>query len=114
LVPANAPFFKGADIVVAADCTAFSYVATHKEFLEGRALLIGCPKLDPDQTEKLTEIFALNNPKSITVLRMEVPCCGGLDRSVRNAIAASGKNIPYSCGIVTTHGALIIQARGAR
>jgi NAD-dependent dihydropyrimidine dehydrogenase PreA subunit len=107
LVPVNAPFFREADILVAADCTAFSYVAMHKEFLEGKALLIGCPKLDPDQTEKLTEIFALNNPKSITVLKMEVPCCGGLDRSVRNAIKASGKDIPYFCSTVTTHGAMV-------
>jgi NAD-dependent dihydropyrimidine dehydrogenase PreA subunit len=112
LVPVNAPFLRGADILIAADCTAFSYVAIHKEFLENRALLVGCPKLDPDQTEKLAEIFRVNEIKSVTALIMEVPCCGGLDRSIRSAIRASGKNIPYSCRTVTTHGALIKEKTG--
>lgn len=100
LVPVNAPYFNGADLLVAADCTAYSYSRFHEDFIKGRVTLIGCPKLDEgDYSEKLTEIFASNEIKSIHLVRMMVPCCGGLARAVETAIAASGKKI--SC-IITT------------
>ncbi len=100
LVPVNAPYFNGADLLVAADCTAYSYSRFHEDFIKGRVTLIGCPKLDEgDYSEKLTEIFASNEIKSIHLVRMMVPCCGGLARAVETAIAASGKKI--SCTITT-------------
>ena len=105
LVPTQAPWFENADVLVAADCTAYAYGDFHKDFLRGKVLLIACPKLDSvDYSEKLTAIFRGNSIRSVTVLRMEVPCCGGLQRAVETAAAASGKNIPVTTKIVTTDG----------
>ena len=100
LLPPKAPWFDGADLLIAADCTAYAYGNFHSEFIRGRTTLIGCPKLDSvDYSRKLTEIFANNNIKSITVVRMQVPCCGGLDFAVRRALQNCGKTIP--CQVVT-------------
>ena len=105
LVPTQAPWFENADVLVAADCTAYAYGDFHKDFLRGKVLLIACPKLDSvDYSEKLTAIFRSNSIRSVTVLRMEVPCCGGLQRAVETAAAASGRNIPVTTKIVTTDG----------
>lgn len=94
LVPVTAPYFSGASLLIAADCTAYAYANFHAEFMQGRITLIGCPKLDAvDYSEKLTQIFRQNAIKDITVLRMEVPCCGGLEAAVRKAIRNSGKDI---------------------
>ena len=105
LVPTQAPWFENADVLVAADCTAYAYGDFHKDFLRGKVLLIACPKLDSvDYSEKLTAIFRGNSIRSVTVLRMEVPCCGGLQRAVETAAAASGKDISVTTKIVTTDG----------
>jgi NAD-dependent dihydropyrimidine dehydrogenase PreA subunit len=101
LVPVNAPFLRNSDVLIAADCTAFADPEAFKEESEGRTLLIGCPKLDPDQTEKLAEMFSRNDVRSITVMKMDVPCCGGLDRSVRSAAAECGKDPEYRCRTVS-------------
>jgi Pyruvate/2-oxoacid:ferredoxin oxidoreductase delta subunit len=97
LVPVNAPYFQDADLLIAADCVPFAYPDFHRDFLKGKALVVGCPKLDDIQfyKEKLTEIFKTNAIKSITVPYMEVPCCFGLVKVTEDAIAASGKNIPF-------------------
>ena len=95
LVPVNAPYFDGAELLLAADCTAYAYGAFHGDFMRGKVTLIGCPKLDSvDYAEKLTEIFAQNSLRSVTLTRMEVPCCGGLEFAARRALAASGKALP--------------------
>jgi Pyruvate/2-oxoacid:ferredoxin oxidoreductase delta subunit len=96
LVPINAPYFQDADLLIAADCVPFAYANFHQDFLKGKAVVVGCPKLDDIQfyKEKLTEIFKTNSIKSITVPYMEVPCCFGLVKATEDAIAASGKNIP--------------------
>ncbi len=95
LVPPNAPYFDGADLLIAADCTAFAYGNFHNDFMKGKVTLIGCPKLDGvNYAEKLTQIFATNNIRSVTVTRMTVPCCGGLPFAVQTAVANSGKDIP--------------------
>lgn len=108
LVPVNAPFFNGADLLIAADCTAFSYANTHINFMRGRVTLIGCPKLDSvDYAEKLTSIIKNNDIKSIHVLRMQVPCCGGLDYAVKRAINQSGKTLSYSVTIISTDGKIL-------
>lgn len=100
LVPVNAPFFAGADVLIAADCTAFAYARMHQEFMHNRVTLIGCPKLDSvDYSEKLTAILQQNEIASLTVVRMEVPCCGGLSYAVQKALAASGRALP--CRVVT-------------
>jgi len=101
LVPVDAPFLQDADILIAADCAPFAYADFHKDFLDGKALLIGCPKLDDNEyyTEKLTEMFKVSSVKSVTVVRMEVPCCGGIEAAAKRALVASGKNIP--CKVVT-------------
>ena len=105
LVPVTAPWFDGADVLVAADCTAYAYGDFHRDFLAGKILLVGCPKLDEgDYSEKLTNIFASNAIRSVTVVRMEVPCCGGLERAVKTAIANSKKNIPCQVTTITTDG----------
>ena len=97
LAPVNAPWFEDADLLIAADCTAFAYPDFHRDFIRGKVVLIGCPKLDAvNYAEKLTQIFRYNNIRSITVTRMTVPCCGGLTMAVKNAIAASGKDIPLN------------------
>ena len=97
LAPVNAPWFEDTDLLIAADCTAFAYPDFHRDFIRGKVVLIGCPKLDAvNYAEKLTQIFRYNNIRSITVTRMTVPCCGGLTMAVKNAIAASGKDIPLN------------------
>ena len=108
LAPVNAPYFDGANLLVAADCTAYAYGNFHNEFIRGRITLIGCPKLDEgDYTEKLTTIIKNNNIKSVTVVRMEVPCCGGIENAVKRALIASGKFIPLRVVTVTTDGRLV-------
>ena len=95
LLPVSAPYLNGADLLVAADCTAFAYGAFHRDFIQGKVVAIGCPKLDQgDYAEKLAAILENNDVKSVTVARMEVPCCGGLQRAAENAVAACGKDIP--------------------
>ena len=107
LVPVNAPYFDGANLLVVADCTAYAYGNFHNEFIRGRITLIGCPKLDEgDYTEKLTAIIKNNDIKSVTVVRMEVPCCGGIENAVKRALMASGKFIPWRVVTVTTDGRL--------
>lgn len=98
LVPTSAPYFQDADLLIAADCVPFAYADFHKDFLAGKAVVIGCPKLDDNQyyLQKLTELFRNSALKSITVMRMEVPCCGGIVMAARQALAASGKDIPFA------------------
>ncbi len=108
LAPGNAPWFDGAHLLIAADCTAYAYGNFHNEFIRNRITLIGCPKLDAvDYTEKLTEIIARNEIKSVTVVRMEVPCCGGIEAAVKNALMASGKFLPWQVVTVSTDGRLL-------
>lgn len=108
LVPVNAPFFDGADLLVAADCTAYAYGDFHNRFIRNRVTLIGCPKLDNvNYTEKLTEIIRENDIRSVTIVRMEVPCCSGLANAVKAALQASRKFIPWQIAIVSTDGKLI-------
>lgn len=108
LVPVNAPFFDGAKLLVAADCTAYAYAGIHEAFMRGRVTLIGCPKLDGvDYTEKLTEIIARNDIRSVAVIRMEVLCCGGLQYAVENALKASGKFIPWQVITVSVDGKIL-------
>ncbi|MBR3557020.1 MAG: 4Fe-4S binding protein [Oscillospiraceae bacterium] len=108
LLPVDAPYFDGAKLLIAADCTAYAYAGTHEEFMKGRITLIGCPKLDNvDYSEKLTEIFRRNDIRSVTVLRMEVPCCGGLEFAVKKALQASGKMIPWRVVTVSCDGELL-------
>ena len=96
LVPVNAPYFNGAKILIAADCTAYAYANIHQEFMKGKITIIGCPKLDDiDYSEKLTQIIAGNDIQSVTILRMEVPCCGGLEHAAKQALQNSGKFIPW-------------------
>ena len=107
LVPVNAPYFDGAKLLIAADCTAYAYAAFHERFIRGHITLVGCPKLDSvDYSEKLTEIIRENNIKSVTVVRMEVPCCGGLERAAITALKNSGKFIPWQVVTVTLDGRL--------
>jgi hypothetical protein len=104
----NAPYFENAELLVAADCAAYAYGNFHAEFIRGKITLIGCPKLDEvDYTEKLTEIIALNNIKSVTVVRMEVPCCGGIEQAVINALKNSGKMIPWQRVTLSTDGRIL-------
>ena len=108
LVPINAPYFENANLLIAADCTAYAYGNFHNEFIKNKITLIGCPKLDEgDYTEKLTQIIALNNIKSVTVVRMEVPCCGGIENAVKNALQVSGKFIPWQVKVISTDGRII-------
>ena len=105
LVPTKAPYFDGAKLLIAADCTAYAYHDFHEQFMRNRITLIGCPKLDTvDYAEKLTEIFATCSIRSITVVRMEVPCCGGLVQAVQRALTASGAEIPCEVVILSTDG----------
>lgn len=100
LAPVNAPYFQNADLLVAADCTAYAYAGFHRRFMRGRVTLIGCPKLDSvNYAEKLGEILRQNAVRSVTVVRMDVPCCGGMEHAVYGAVAASGRHVP--CEIVT-------------
>ncbi|HJJ65579.1 MAG TPA: 4Fe-4S binding protein [Methanocorpusculum sp.] len=108
LVPTAAPYFAGADLLVAADCTAFAYGNFHAEFIKGRVTIIGCPKLDGiDYAEKLEVILSQNDIHSITVTRMSVPCCGGLENAVRRALDASGKDIPLRVVTISTDGKIL-------
>lgn len=108
LVPINAPYFDGANLLVAADCTAYAYGNFHNEFMKNKITLIGCPKLDMiDYSEKLTQIIATNDIKSVCVVRMEVPCCGGIENAVKNALQASGKFIPWRIVTISTDGRVI-------
>ena len=108
LVPPKAPYFDGANLLVAADCTAYAYGNFHNDFIKNRVTIIGCPKLDMvDYTEKLTQIIANNDIKSVTVVRMEVPCCGGIEHAVKEALKASGKFIPWQVVTVSTEGQII-------
>ena len=109
LLPPNAPYFDGADLLIAADCTAYSYGNFHHDFMKDKVTLIGCPKLDMvDYSEKLTQIFKYNNIRSITVTRMTVPCCGGLSHAVKTAVANSGKNIPLLIVTISPDGQIIV------
>lgn len=108
LVPVNAPYFQEADLLISADCAAYAYGNFHKTFIKGRITLIGCPKLDEgDYTEKLTEIIKNNAIKSITIVRMEVPCCGGLEHAAVNALKNSGKFLPWQVVTITTDGKIL-------
>ena len=105
LVPINAPYFAGANLLVAADCSAFAYASFHQDFIRDHITIIGCPKLDSgDYTEKLTAILTENDIKSLTIVRMEVPCCGGLANAATEALRASGKFIPWQVVTITTDG----------
>lgn len=107
LLPVQAPFYNGAGILIAADCTAYAYANIHEDFMKDRITLIGCPKLDMvDYTEKLTQIISLNDIKSVTILRMDVPCCGGLQSATQNALQSSGKFIPWRVVTVNRDGSL--------
>ena len=108
LVPPNAPYFDGADLLIAADCTAYAYGNFHHDFMKNRVTLIGCPKLDAvDYAEKLTQILKHNDIRSITLTRMTVPCCGGLSYAVKNALENSGKDIPLNIVIISPDGRII-------
>lgn len=108
LVPVNAPYFNGANLLVAADCTAYAYGNFHNKFIKNRVTLIGCPKLDDgDYAEKLTEIIRNNDIKSVTVVRMEVPCCGGIEFAVKTALQNSGKFIPWQVVTISLDGNIL-------
>ena len=108
LAPVQAPWYDGAHLLIAADCTAYAYGDFHRRFIQGKITLIGCPKLDSvDYSEKLAAIFSENNIQSVTVVRMQVPCCGGLPFAVKNAMAQSGKDIPLQVVTVTADGRIL-------
>ena len=108
LLPLHAPYFEGANLLSAADCTAYAYGNFHQEFMRNHITLIGCPKLDAcDYTNKLTEIIKSNNIKSVTVVRMEVPCCGGIEHATKRALQASGKSIPLRVVTISTSGKIL-------
>ena len=108
LAPVNAPYFDGCDLLIAADCTAYSYGNFHNEFMKNKVTLIACPKLDMvNYAEKLTQIFAGNNIRSVTVTRMTVPCCGGLPFAVKTALEACGKDIPLNVVTISPDGRII-------
>jgi ferredoxin len=108
LVPPTAPYFNNANLLIAADCTAYAYGDFHKKFIRNRITLIGCPKLDEgDYSEKLTAILKMNEIKSVTVVRMEVPCCGGIENAVKNALKASDKMIPWQVITISTNGEIL-------
>ena len=108
LLPTKAPFFDGAKLLIAADCTAYAYANLHEDFMKGKVTVIGCPKLDAvDYSEKLTAIIRDNDIKSVTIVRMEVPCCGGLQRAAENALKASGKFIPWQVVTISCDGKIM-------
>lgn len=108
LVPTQAPFFDGAKLLIAADCTAYAYANMHEEFMRGKVTIIGCPKLDAvDYTDKLTQIIRDNDIKSVTIVRMEVPCCGGLQRAAEKALKNSGKFIPWQVVTISRDGRIL-------
>lgn len=108
LLPAEAPFYDGAKLLIAADCTAYAYANMHEDFMKGKITVIGCPKLDAiDYSEKLTDIIRNNDIKSVTIVRMEVPCCGGLQRAAENALRNSGKFIPWQVVTISRDGRIL-------
>ena len=108
LMPTNAPYYDGAHLLIAADCTAYAYGNFHQDFIRGRITLIGCPKLDEgDYTEKLTAILSQNDIKSLTIARMQVPCCGGLERAAVQALKGSGRFIPWQVRVITPEGQIL-------
>ena len=108
LMPVTAPYFQNADLLIAADCAAYAYGNFHKHFIRKRITLIGCPKLDEiDYSEKLTAIIRENEIKSVTIVRMEVPCCGGLEHAAKEALRASGKFIPWQVVTISTDGRIL-------
>lgn len=113
LIPPNAPFLKGADLLVAADCVPVAFPAFHQEFLRGKTVMLGCPKFDDAQSyvEKFTAIFKTAGLKSITIVIMEVPCCGGLPRIVEKALQDAGSRIPFTLVVVSTRGKIIEERR---
>ena len=108
LVPVDASFFENADLLITADCAPFAYADFHKDFLAGKALLVGCPKLDDNEyyTDKLTDIFRNTTLKSVTVVRMEVPCCGGIEAAAKRALVASGKTLPWNVVTIGVDGTI--------
>ena len=108
LAPVNAPWFDGAKLLICADCTAYAYANFHQDFIRGHITLVGCPKLDSvDYSEKLTDILKNNDIRSVTVVRMEVPCCGGIENAVKNALRSSGKFIPWNVVTISTDGQIL-------
>ena len=108
LLPVQAPFYENANLLIAADCTAYAYAAFHRDFIKNHITLVGCPKLDEgDYTEKLTAIISQNNIKSLTIVRMEVPCCGGLERAATDALKASGKFLPWRIVVISRDGEIL-------
>lgn len=108
LVPVNAPYFDGAKLLIAADCSAYAYARMHDEFIRGKITIIGCPKLDSvDYSEKLTQIIQNNNIQSVTIVRMEVPCCGGLEMAAKKALQSSGKFIPWQVVTISIDGKIL-------
>lgn len=109
LVPINAPYFDGANLLIVADCTAYAYANFHQEFMNGKITIVGCPKLDAvDYSEKLTEIIRNNDIKSVTIVRMEVPCCGGLENATKTALQNSGKFIPWNVVTISIDGQILL------
>lgn len=108
LAPLRAPYFQDADLLIAADCTAYAYASFHQDFIKDHITLIGCPKLDEgDYSEKLTQIIAGNTIKSVTIVRMEVPCCGGLENAAKKALQNSGKFLPWQVVTISTDGTIL-------
>ena len=108
IAPLTAPYFDQAHLLIAADCTAYAYASFHQDFIRGRVTLIGCPKLDAvDYTEKLTQILRQNSIKSLTIVRMEVPCCGGLEHAATQALKASGRFIPWQVVTIGIDGRIL-------
>lgn len=108
LAPVNAPYFEGAKLLIAADCTAYAYASFHQDFVKGKITLVGCPKLDAvDYSEKLTEIIRNNDIQSVTIVRMEVPCCGGLEMAAKKALQTSGKFIPWQVVTISVDGNIL-------
>ena len=108
LVPTEAPFFDGVKLLIAADCTAYAYANMHEDFMRGKTTIIGCPKLDDiDYSEKLTEIIKNNDIREVTIVRMEVPCCGGLEMATKNALQGSGKFIPWQVVTISRDGRIL-------
>ena len=108
LAPVNAPYFDGAKLLIAADCTAYAYANLHQEFMRGKITLIGCPKLDQvDYSEKLTQIIQQNDIQSLTIVRMEVPCCGGLEAAAKKALQNSGKFLPWQVVTISVDGKIL-------
>ena len=108
LVPTSAPYFDGAKLLIAADCTAYAYANFHEDFMKGKIVLVGCPKLDSiDYSEKLEEIIRSNNITEVTIVRMEVPCCGGLEMAVKRALQNSGKFIPWQVATISVDGKIL-------